>query len=264
MTRPVSLPSPTRSARDWAGEAIARLDAVAESSPGLFANALGPLVGADGKETWVRSYALFGANSRGDHAVRLALVTGASQFDAAATRLAVDLVLSLLDEPALLRGVHLCVVPVANVTDRSGRDLSSANWLADEGPELALLRREFLGRGYQGFLRLHGGFATVGPMRARIRGLGEDLLRPAQGCTRSWPVADRLVVDWSESVDVDGVRDGPLSLAPDLPFTPFDLDLRLPRRASLLDTAADLTLASAFLRRFLACYRGLRAHATGL
>src|SRR5690606_31252599 len=106
--------------------------------------------------------------------------------------------------------------------------------------------------------------ATVGPVDVRVRGLGEALLRPAQGCTGAWPVADRLAVVWSDPVDIDNVRDGPLSLAPDLPFTPFDLTLRLPRRASALQADADRVLAGAFLRRFLACYRGLRAHANGL
>ena len=237
---------------------LAALYALTQSSAHVFASPLGPFL-TDGRQAFLPRFVFFGPHAS-DISWRLCVLAGFEPRDERPSRVALALVEHLAADSETAHGLHLSVFPVVDTAALVGgapdRRLAAENWGRPAAEEIRLLEGDARARSYHGFIRIETGEPGEDLAVLSIRGAVAETLSPDLvliTTEETEPVPVRLE---AERVDPRATT-GPLSIADDLPFTPFELTLRLPASWSdLLYRHAALIL----LRRFLWRYRAFQAY----
>ncbi len=254
------LPASPSSGSTAFEQRLADLYHLSQRSSHIFGSPIGPFYHQS------RSYSLprfvyFGPHAS-DESLRLAFLAGFDHRDLRGAGGLLQLVERLALQPEMGQGLNLSVFPLVDVLGHergaSGRNLDASHWGHGAAPELALLDKDARLRGYHGFV-------TVGPVAGddipvvRLRGhpaaaaLGVELISSED--------FEPFSVRWEAEVGGRPLHDGPLSVADDLPFPPFELSIRLPASWSA-DLFAQAT--ASVLIRFIQRYRGVHAYGHNL
>lgn len=138
-----------------------------------------------------------------------------------------------------------------------GRGLEHSPWGQGAAAELALLEKDARLRGYHGFVRLGTLREEVATVRLRghpdVGALGVELI--------SSEVFDPFPVVWEAYPAGARPEDGPLSVADDLPFPPFELTILLPEE---WPDELHRHAVSSVLVRFIQRYRAIHAYGLNL
>ncbi len=239
---------------------LSRLYDHAQNSGFLFGSPLG-LPDHEGQPYYLPRFVYFGPRTS-DASPRLAVVAGFGRHDRPAASAVTAFVEGLVRRPDLGHGLNLSFFPVVNVLGLLGgaeeRDLSEEGWGRSTAPEITLLAQDAGLRTYQGFIRVIT-TADEEPS-ARLRSvLSPSVARSgievfASTDFEPWPVA-------FEALPSKAIGYGPLSLADDLPFAPFEVELSLP---SVLPQARADRALSALLKRLVTRYRSFLAYGQNL
>jgi hypothetical protein len=269
IPRPPTLMNPQpRSAEPLPGSALSphaeslradlsALYALSQASQYVFASPLGPFPAA-GRPAYLPRFVFFGPNAC-DESWRVAFLAGFDHRDLRASRALVSLATRLASDQETGHALNLTFFPLVDISGlisgAAERGLSFAHWGREGAPEIGLLAQDARQRAYHGFVRVETGAWDEDLICVSVRGAfapagSSDLELVTSEETRSLPVRFEL-----ENVRAEPV--GPLSIADDLPFTPFELTLRIPGGWS---DAAYQDAAVALLERFLRRYRALQAY----
>lgn len=239
---------------------LGRLYNLAQDSAALFGSPLWATHGENGVIA-LPQFVYFGPGTT-DAAPRLAVFSGLGRHDLPAARALTAFVEGLARQPELGHALNLSFFPVVNVVGllagAEDRDLTGASWTQPVFPEIRLLARDARVRAYQGYVRI---VTTADDEPAAV-------LRTVLS-----PFVTRSAIEVFDSSDFDGwgitfealaagaAVDGPLGLAEDLPFAPFELELALP--GDWPQARADEALA-ALLKRLIVRYRAFFAYGQNL
>lgn len=228
----------------------------AQQSDYLFGSPLGPFYD-EATHHYLPHFVYFGPNSS-QASLRLALLAGTGRHDHAAVRALLAFIERLARQPDLGQGLNLSFFPLVNVLGLLGgaedRDLAGEHWGRSAAPEVGLLAQDTRLRGYQGFI--HVVTSTDETPTAWVRTALTSNVEP----TDLELFNSEDFQPWSvrfESLSSGAVTRGPLALADDLPFSPFEIELALP--AHWPQARADQSLAT-LLRRLIIRYRGFHAY----
>ncbi len=264
---PMSTPHPGVAAPAAAGRGVpaealrsdlSELYALSQHSPHVFASPLGPL-SAGGTPVYLPRFVFFGPHAC-DDSWRIAFLAGFDCRDLRASRALLALATRLAACAEAGHALNLSFFPLVDVLGLAGaradRGLAEAPWGHGSPPEIGLLERDARQRGYHGFVRVETGPPGEELIVLRVRGVYSDAASPdleliTSEETRSFPVRFEARPGGAPA------RDGPLSLARDLPLAPFELTLRLP--AAWSDDAYQHA-AVTLLERFLQRYRAFQAY----
>lgn len=193
-----------------------------------------------------------------DGSPRLAILAGLGRHDRLAARAVMTFVEDLMRDPAIGQALSLSFFPVVNVLGLLGgaeeRDLAEESWTTSNLPEIGLLAQDARLRSYQGFIRV---ITTADDEpSARLRSVLSPYVERSGIEVFSSADFDSWAVSF-EALPSHSVGYGPLSLADDLPFAPFEVELALPAEWS--QARADQQL-SALLQRLVARYRSFLAY----
>lgn len=250
-------PPPSLSLPAVFGEQLEALYGLVQRSDYVFGSPLGPFY-HQSRHYHLPRFVYFGPQAS-DESLRVAFLAGFDHRDLRGTLSLLHFVERLALKPDLGQRLNLSIFPLVDVLGltglASGRDLARESWARTAAPELSLLEKDARLRGYHGFVRLETAFGDDA-VTVRLR-TAEHIENPAPGVEliTSEDIAP-FAVRWENStVGVSG--DGPLTVADDLPFQPFELTLRLPAAwAPELHREA----AASILKRFLLRYRGFMAY----
>jgi hypothetical protein len=233
---------------------LSALYALAQNSPYVFASPLGPFA-LDGRQAYLPRFVFFGPHAC-DDSWRMALLAGFDHGDLRASRALLALATRLASDSETGHGLNLSFFPLIDVagllSGASGRGLAHAHWGGGSQPEIALLEKDARLRSYHGFVRIETANADDDLISLRLRGSATELLSPDLDLitseeTRSFPV--RFEADCRDIP----LLEGPLSIADDLPLSPFELTLRIPGSWSEESYQhAAVTLIERFLKRYRA------------
>jgi hypothetical protein len=237
---------------------LSELYALSQHSRHVFASPLGPLQ-AGGQAAYLPRFVFFGPHAC-DDSWRVAFLAGFDCRDLRASRALLALATRLATCGEAGHALNLSFFPLVDVLGlvggRADRGLAAAPWGPGSPPETELLGRDALQRGYHGFVRVETGPPGDELIVLRVRGAYADaaspdleLITPEE--TRSFPVRFEARPGGAPA------RDGPLSLAGELPLAPFELTLRIPAARS--DDAYQHA-AVTLLERFLQRYRAFQAY----
>jgi len=236
-------------------ERLTALYALAHRSRYVFASPLGPVY-RKARHYHVPRFVYFGPNTS-DESLRLAFYAGFDARDLRGTLSLLHFVERLALQPELAQGLNLSFFPLADVNGLIHGDsarLADASWDFPPTPELDLLAKDARGRGYYGFVRIETADTDEDVVTIRLRGhaleaVGVEIISSED--VEPWAV--RWVTEPADAI----VEDGPLSLADDLPFQPFELTLQLP---SVWSAEMHREATSSILKRFILRYRGFHAY----
>ncbi len=239
---------------------LSRLYDLAQLSDFLFGSPLGPFYDG-GEARYLPHFAYCGPHSSPD-SLRLAFYSGTRRDDQVGAEALLSFVETLLQSQEIGLGLNLAFLPAINVLDglggETGRDLAAEHWGRSRAPEIQLLAQDARLRGYQGFIRLVG---ADGPEPGAVV---RTLRAPKSSPSRIELFNSADFPPWAvrfESVSRAAVEAGPLSIAGDLPFTPFEIELSLPDHWSQAQADRGLTK---LLKRLLLHYRGFQSYALNL
>jgi hypothetical protein len=236
---------------------LSALYALSQASRHVFASPLGPFPAA-GRPAYLPRFVFFGPNAC-DESWRVAFLAGFDHRDLRASRALVSLATRLVSDEETGHALNLTFFPVVDmgglISGAAERGLSCAHWGREGVPEISLLAQDARQRAYHGFVRVESGAWDEDLICVGVRGAfapagSSDLELVTSEETRSLPVRFELE-------NGHGEVGGPLSIADDLPFTPFELTLRIPGGWS---DAAYQDAAVVLLERFLRRYRALQAY----
>lgn len=264
----MNLPTPVPARSDGAAGVpsldlparLGRLYNLAQTSDFLFGSPLG-LPDRERHQHYLPRFVYFGPQTS-EASPRLAVVAGLGRHDLAAARALTAFVERLARHPDIGHALNISFFPVVNVLGLLGgaeeRDLSEENWSRSTEPEIRVLVDDIRLRGYQGFIRIVT--TTDDEPSARLR----TVLSPFTARSEievfnsldfePWPVS-------FESLSSGVIDRGPLSLADDLPFAPFEVELTLP---SEWPAAWADEVLSALLKRLVTRYRSFLAYGQNL
>ena len=166
--------------------------------------------------------------------------------------------------PALFRGYEIHLYPLCNPTgyedgtrhSRRGEDLNRHFWRGSPEPEVALLEREIITRGFHGIVSLHADDTSDG-LYGFVRGatISRELLAPAlDDASRHLPINRDPVIDGfraHEGIIVEGYE-GILS-ARQVEPRPFEIVFETPAAAPLeKQVASSVAAVTAILRLYRA------------
>jgi hypothetical protein len=251
-------PQPIARSEKSLREHLSAVYALSQGSHHVFASPLGPLHFGR-RHTYLPRFAFFGPHAS-DESWRLAFLGGFSQRDPRSSHAILSLVERLAGDVEAGHGLNLSFFPIV---DAAGfffgvpdRGLAAYHWGRAPAPEIALLERDARLQAYHGFIRVEAGPVGEDIPTIRVRGSAADLLSPdleliTTEDTEPFPV--RFEAGLAGETPVAG----PLSVADDLPFTPFELTLRLPS-----NWPDDLfrRAAATLLERFIWKYRAFQAY----
>jgi hypothetical protein len=237
-------------------EQLSSLYGLVQRSSYVFGSPLGTVVHAGCAHPLPR-FVYFGPHAA-EASVRLAFLAGFDHRDLRGTLALLHFVEALALDPEIGHGLNFSLFPLVDVLGfahaQDGRSLARENWTRRAAPELDLLEKDARLRGYHGFVRLE----MTGDDTVHVR------LRTVPSAEHPTPTVEFITSDeiapfpvrWETSSHAP-VTDGPLSLADDLAFQPFELTLRLPAAWS-----PELTreAAASILKRFVLRYRGFMAY----
>jgi len=234
---------------------LSRLYGRAEESDHIFVSPLGPF-NHEGEQFYLPHFVYFGPFTS-QESLRLAVLAGFDPGDQPASRAVLAFIEGLTVRPDIGHALNISLFPVVNVRDEpaaAGRRLSAEPWDRPRESEIQLLGQDARGRGYHGFFRIavtheDGPSATVrGVLSPSVGATGVELFNSDD--FRPWPVR-------FEALSVGAIAHGPLTLADDLPYAPFEVELALP--AAWSQTRIDGALAK-LLKRLIVHFRGFQAY----
>jgi hypothetical protein len=239
---------------------LSRLYALAEGSDYVFGSPLGPARGAC-RSLHVPRFVYFGPLTS-EASPRLAVIAGLGRHDLPASRALTAFVEGLARQPDLGHALNLTFCPVVNVLGLLGgaeeRDLSGEAWARPQAPEIELLAQDARLRAYQGYIQI---VTTADDEPAAwLRSVRTPFVASSGIEVFSSSDFDPWTVRF-ESLPSHATLRGPLSLADDLPFAPFGVEIALP--ADWPQARLDATLAD-LLRRLITRYRGFLAYGQNL
>jgi hypothetical protein len=239
---------------------LSRLYELAHQSAYLFGSPLA-LFDREHRSLHLPRFVYFGPQTS-DASPRLAVFAGFGRHDRLAARAVTAFVEGLAQQPDIGHGLNLSFFPVVNVLGLLGGaedlDLSNEHWSRSAAPEIELLAHDARLRTYQGFIRVITTADEVPAARLRT------VLSPFIARSGIEVFSSVDFEPWSVSFETQpssAIVDGPLSLADDLPFTPFEVELALP--ADWSQRRADAALA-ALLKRLVTRYRSFLAYGQNL
>jgi hypothetical protein len=247
------------SVRDSLADDLSSLYALAQNSSNVFGSPLGPFE-AGGQSHHVPRFVYFGPHTS-DESLRLAFYAGFDAQDLRPARSMLRFIERLAEHPEIGQGLNLSFFPLVDVLGafqgQAGRALAQTSWASSVAPELRLLEQDARLRGYHGFVRLESAPAGDDVMLVKAQGLSSGAMVPTGveliSSEEFEPLAVRFEAHVAYVTDQRSPH-GPLSIAEDLPFPPFELTLGIPRDWSeLTHRAAVCTVLKRFIRR----YRGL-------
>lgn len=236
-----------------------RLHALHESaqrSDHVFASPLGPFR-EEGAEYYVPRFVYFGPHTS-QESLRVAVLSGFSRHDGVVVSALLSFVEQLARQSDIGQSLNVSIFPIANVVGLLGgaeeRDLAETHWARATQPEIELLGQDARRCGYQGFIRVttttdDQPSARVTTVRSLTSHSSEVEIFSSADFS-PWPVR-------FENVAVSQARTGPLTIADDLPYAPFEIELALP--ADWPQPLVDRML-SGVLKRLLIRYRGFLAY----
>ena len=236
-------------------ERLTSLYALAHRSQYVFASPLGPFY-RHARHYHIPRFVYFGPHTS-DESLRLAFYAGFDARDLRGTLALMHFVERLALQPELAQGLNLSFFPLADVggiLHNGAGGLADASWSYPPAPEIDLLAKDSRSRGYYGFIRIETANADDDVITIRLRGqaleaVGVEIITSED--VEPWAV--RWVTESPEAT----VTDGPLSLADDLPFQPFELTLQLP---SAWSAEMHREATTSILKRFILRYRGFHAY----
>jgi hypothetical protein len=241
-------------------EHLSAVYALTQDSPYVFASPLGPFrIG--GRSAFLPRFVFFGPQAS-EQSWRLAFLAGFSSGDLRSSHALLALVERLFREAATGHGLHLALFPVVDAgglfLDVPDRKLAADHWARAKTPEIGLLEKDSRLQGYHGFVRIETAPEGEAIATLRVRGSAVDALSPDLeliSTDETGPVPIRFEACSGQC------ESGPLSVAEDLPFAPFELTLSLPAEwpGAVYQNAAGL-----LLQRFLWRYRAFQAYAQDL
>ena len=242
------------------GEQLSELYGLVQRSAYVFGSPLGPFFHRAHHHHLPR-FVYFGPHT-GEESVRLAFYAGFDRRDLRGTLALLHFVERLALAPDLGQSLNLSVFPLVDILgllEGRDRELARFAWHAPAEPELALLAQDVRLQSYHGFVRVESA-PDDDALTVRLRGFADEAGGPSaidfisSEDTAPWPVR------W-ETGGSPKVGDGPLSLADDLPFGPFELTIRVPANWSDEVHREAVTLT---LRRFILRYRSFLAYGQNL
>lgn len=252
----VAPSTPAQSPSQDFSERLNALYALSQRSNYVFGSPLGPFYHKAHHLNLPR-FVYFGPHTH-DESLRLAFYAGHEHGDLRSTFALFHLVERLAINPDIGQGLNLSFFPLLDVSGllhgETGRDLAGANWAHSPVPELDLLQKDARSRGYHGFVRVLTATGTD-EIAVSLRSQFPSAIQAPGVEFISSEDFDPLPVRWESASSV--INDGPLTLDDDLPFSAFELTLRIPASWS-----ADLyqEAVSSILRRFILRYRTLQAY----
>jgi hypothetical protein len=235
---------------------LSRLYEQAHQSDFLFASPLGPFHDGVGERS-VPRFVYFGPHTS-QESLRLSVLAGFGRHDRAAVQALFAFIEGLALRPDIGQSLNVSFFPVVNVSGLLGgaedRDLTDEHWGRSDRPEISLLNQDSRLCGYQGFVRVTT--TADDEPSARVRSVisttanTSDVQVYSSVDFRPWPVC-------FETVHAGSVNSGPLSIADDLPFAPFEVELALP--ADWPQRTADRALG-VILKRLIVRYRAFLAY----
>ncbi len=229
----------------------------------LFASPLGPF-DAHGHSCQLPRFVYFGRHVAED-AQRIAFYSGFDARDSRGARSLLHFVERLATDAEIGKGLNLYFFPVVDALGSfhgvNGRELGSRLWTKRGPVEIDLLEKDVRTRGYHGFVRVESALPGEDELTVRVRGLSRSSVERENvdliSSEDTEPLSARFVADSPRQT----VTEGPLSVADDLPFAPFEITLSLPLSWS---DAAHRAAVCTVLGRFVRRYRGLQAYAQHL
>lgn len=230
---------------------------LSQKSDYVFGSPIGPFYHRS-RHYHLPRFVYFGPHTH-DESLRLAIIAGFDHTDLRGSLALTQLVEHLILTPDLGQGLNISIFPLVDVvglqTGANNRGLASAHWALSQAPEISLLSKEARTRGYHGFVRVESGLGLdeiAVSLAGTDNAVGVELVS-------SEDIAP-LPVRW-EAGPQEEITAGPLGLADDLPFSPFDLTLKIP---SAWPTDLYRIAVSSVLKRFVLRYRGLQAYGQGI
>jgi murein peptide amidase A len=215
----------------------AQLDAVSLSSDFLASNPI-PLP-ASSVSPNIPRYVFEGPHGGGDP-IRIGFFAGIHGDEPAGSYAILELVRTLVRNPALAEGYHLYFYPICNPGgfdarsrfSPAGKDLNREFWKNSAEPEVRALEREIVARAFHGLVSLHADDTSAG-LYGFVRGavLARSLLEPALASAEKvlprncHPVIDGFA---AENGIISQCYDGILTSPPKLENTPFEIILETP------------------------------------
>jgi hypothetical protein len=254
-----ALPAATSSPLSLAAalaEQLSTLYQLVQRCEYVFGSPLGPFFHR-ARHHHVPRFVYFGPHTA-EESVRLAFYAGFDRRDLRGTLALLHFIERLALAPDLGQSLNISFFPLIDVLgllELRDRGLPALDWHAPAEPELALLAQDVRTGGYHGFVRVESA-ASEDVISIQLRGFkdgagfsGETDFINSDAAT-PWPVR------WL-TVGARSAKDGPLSLSDDLPFTPFELTVRVPAAwpDDVYRDAVALTL-----RRFIIRYRSFLAY----
>jgi hypothetical protein len=235
--------------------------AAAQSSSHLFASPVGPFPWGT-RQLYLPRFVFFGPHAS-DESWRLACLAGFDRTDLRSSHALLALVEQLSRNADSGHGLDVSFFPVVDAAGfelgTPRRALATESWRHSLEPEIKLLEQDARTRQYHGFVRVEtlvgGDVATV-----RICGSGAELLASDLALITTEDFAP-YAVRFEGGLASGEHPGGPLSLADDLPFTPFELTLQIP--AEWPDEAYRDVVVNLLLR-FLWRYRAFQAYGQNL
>jgi hypothetical protein len=238
------------------GEQLATLYALVHRSDYVFGSPLGPFFHRS-RHHHVPRFVYFGPHTT-EESVRLAFYAGFDRRDLRGTLALLHFVERLALAPDLGQSLNISFFPLVDVLgllDRRDRNLPLRAWHAPREPELDLLAQDVRRGGYHGFVRVESA-PESDAITVRLRGFADERGFLGAGDFIDSEVASPWPIRW-ETPGLGKVGDGPLSLAADLAFAPFELTVRVP--AAWPDQIYRESVATV-LRRFILRYRSFLAY----
>jgi len=237
-------------------EKLHELYALSQRSNYVFGSPLGPFYHKAHHLNLPR-FVYFGPHTH-DESLRLAFYAGHEHGDLRSTFALLHLIERLAINPDIGQGLNLSFFPLLDTSGlfhgETARDLAQANWVHSSLPEIDLLQKDARARGYHGFVRVLTATGTDeisvslrSQFPAAVQAPGVEFISSED--------FEPLPVRWESAGAL--INDGPLTLNDDLPFSAFELTLRVPASwsAGLYQEAV-----SSILRRFILRYRTLQAY----
>ncbi|MDB6108868.1 MAG: peptidase [Pedosphaera sp.] len=239
---------------------------LAENSDWLVAGSVGEVGG--GREPFrIPRFIFMGPRGGGD-TIRLGIFAAIHGDEPEGAEAVVAFLQELESAPELARGYHIHAYPLCNPTgfaartrtNASGQDLAGQFWRGSTQPEVYYLEREMGVHHFQGVISLHcennpGSFSAS--TRSSI--LNAALVQPAVDATRKFipgvlPAQGNHTDSPAESFPA--ASPGFLTATDELNPAPFEINLRMPRRAP---KPSQIHGTVAALKSILGSYRALLA-----
>jgi hypothetical protein len=257
--RPAAVtPAPPASRTEAFQAQLSALYAHSQGSDHLFASPLGPFY-SGGRHAWLPRFVFFGPYAS-DESWRLAFLSGFDHRDLRAAQALLRLVGRLAENAEDGHGLNLSFFPLVDAAGHflgvPPRMLAATHWTRSAAPEIGLLEKDARLRGYHGFIRIELALADDDMMTILVREPSGILQAPDVELISSEDT-DPFPVRFERPAAGAAVTGGPLTVADDLPFRPFELTLRIP--PAWPDEIHDEAV-SVILTRFILRYCALQAY----